>query len=270
MAADSTNNDTDFQFQLVPYEDEEAEEALSLCDLPLDNEAQEFHELSSKFLKARCSSSEFFEFFSENSSDSFMCSAEDIIVCGKLIPFKENTPTPQAPKSSSNSKHDYQKKQTGFRRRSESLSGIQGPVTRSNSTKNKIMMTNSRSLDYRKLQRQSSMVSPVPEMERNPSVRSVGSSKSDKKSTSSGKPKWSFLMFGIVKFPAEMDLSDIKSRQVRKNPSTSLFPDTSVGKCSSVSRSNSGNKGSWKLLRALSCKDHASVSVTASYYVAQV
>ncbi|KAM5553872.1 hypothetical protein ABKV19_025883 [Rosa sericea] len=269
MGDDNTNN-TDFQFQPDPYEDEEAEDALSLCDLPLDTEAEDFHDLSSKFLNARCSSSEFFEFFSDHSSDSFMRSAEDIIVCGKLIPFKDNTPTPQAPKPSSNPKHDHQKKQTAFRRRSESLSGIQSTVTRSSSTKNKIMMTNSRSLDYRKLHRQSSMVSPVPEMERNSSVRSVGSSKSDKKSTSSGKPKWSFLLFGIVKFPAEMDLSDIKSRQVRKNPSTTLFPDTSVGKCPSVSRSNSGNKGSWKLLRALSCKDHASVSVTTSYYVSQV
>lgn len=267
MGDDNTNN-ADFQFQRDSYEDEEAEEALSLCDLPLDNEAQEFDDLSTKFLKARCSSSEFFEFFSDHSSDSFMCSAEDIIVCGKLIPFKENTPSPQAPKAKP--KHDHQKEQTAFRRRSESLSGIETPVTRSSSSKNKIMMTNSRSLDYRKLHRQSSMVSPVPEMERNSSVRSVGSSKSDKKSTSSGKPKWSFLLFGIVKFPAEMDLSDIKSRQERKNPSTILFPDTSSGKCSSVSRSNSGNKGSWKLLRALGCQDHASVSVTASFYVSEV
>lgn len=268
MGDDDTKN-TDFQFQQDPYEDEEAEEALSLCDLPLDNEAQEFHDLSAKFLTARRSSSEFFEFFSDHSSDSFMCSAEDIIVCGKLIPFKENTRTTHAPKPSSNPKNDHQKKQTAFRRRSESLSGLQSTVTRSSSTKNKIMMTNSRSLDYRKLQRQSSMVSPVPEMERNSSVRSVGSSKSDKKSTSTGKPKWSFLLFGIVKFPAEMDLSDIKSRQVRKTPSTTLFPDAAVGKCP-MSRSSSGNKGSWKLLKALSCKDHGSVAVTTSYYVSQV
>ncbi|KAK9931749.1 hypothetical protein M0R45_019014 [Rubus argutus] len=75
MGDDDTKN-TDIQFQRDPYEDEEAEEALSLCDLPLDSEIQELHDLSSKFLNARRSSSEFFEFFSDHSSDSFMCSAE--------------------------------------------------------------------------------------------------------------------------------------------------------------------------------------------------
>lgn len=233
-------------------EEEDAEEALSLCDLPLDNiqdQVHEFHDMPSMHLHARRSSSDqLFEFFNDISSDSFMCSAEDIIVCGKLIPYKQHTT--QSPKVD-----HFHEKPTSFRRRSESLPGLQSSVTRSSSTKNSTMMRNSRSLDYRKLHRQSSMVSPTPaEMERNSSVKSVG--KYDKKS---GKPRWFFLMFGIVKFPAEMDLSDIKNRQIRRNPSTTMFPNESGGR---FPDNRSSGKGSWRLLKALSCKDHASVAVT--------
>ncbi|XP_021810030.1 uncharacterized protein LOC110753430 isoform X3 [Prunus avium] len=242
-------------YQDKSEEEEDAEEALSLCDLPLDNthdQVHEFHDMSSKHLQARRSSSDqLFEFFSDISSDSFMCSAEDIIVCGKLIPFKQHmTEVPKAPRNTNDS---HKNKQPSFRRRSESLSELQSSVTRSSSSKNQIMMRNSRSLDYRKLHRQSSMVSPTPgEMERNSSVRSVG--KSDKVKSGNNKPKWFFLMFGIVKFPAEMDLNDIKNRQIRRNPSTTMFP-----------RQAAAGKGSWRLLKALSCKDHASVAVTTPF-----
>ncbi|KAM0985947.1 hypothetical protein ACFX13_013401 [Malus domestica] len=237
-------------------EEEDAEEALSLSDLPLDNiheQVNEVHDRSSKHLHTRRSSADqFFEFFSDFSSDSFMCSAEDIIVCGKLIPFKDHTN--EAPKTTCTN-NGYHKKDSSFRRRSESLPGLQSSVARSSSTKNQIMMRNSRSLDYQKLHRQSSMVSPTPaEMERNSSTKSVG--KYDKKS--GNKPKWFFLMFGIVRFPSEMDLSDIKNRQIRRNPSTTLFR-------SEASDNRSSEKGSWRLLRALSCKDHASVAVTPPY-----
>ncbi|KAM0963690.1 hypothetical protein ACFX13_023069 [Malus domestica] len=231
-------------------EEEDAEEALSLCDLPLDNihdQVNEFHDMSSKHLHARRSSADqFFEFFSEFSTDSFMCSAEDIIVCGKLIPFKDHAN--EAPQKTCTN-NGYHKKNSSFRRRSESLPGLQSSVARSSSTKNQIMIRNSRSLDYQKLHRKSSMVSPTPaEMERISSVKSVG--KYDKKC--GNKPKWFLLMFGIVRFQAEMDLSDIKNRQIRRNPST-LFR-------SEAPDNRSSGKGSWKLLKVLSCKDHASVA----------
>ncbi|CAL8990641.1 unnamed protein product [Prunus brigantina] len=258
------NNYIDHLHYQDKSEEEDAEEALSLCDLPLDNthdQVHEFRDMSSNHLQARRSSSDqLFEFFSDISSDSFMCSAEDIIVCGKLIPFKQHMT--EVPKAHPNPNDSQKNKQPTFRRRSESLSELQSSVTRSSSSKNQIMMRNSRSLDYRKLHRQSSMVSPTPgEMERNSSVRSVG--KSDKVKSGNNKPRWFFLMFGIVKFPAEMDLSDIKNRQIRRNLSTTMFPREAVA--GKFPDNRSSGKGSWRLLKALSCKDHASVAVTTPF-----
>ncbi|KAI4344406.1 hypothetical protein L6164_011638 [Bauhinia variegata] len=121
------------------------------------------------------------------------------------------------------------------------------------------MMRGSRSLDYRRLHRNSSsLISVVPEFERNNSVKSVAVSDiAAKKAT---KLPWYTLMFGIgiMKFPPEMELNDIRNRQVRRNPSTTMFP----------ANRNSG-KGSWRILKALSCKDHTSVSVTTSFPLPQ-
>lgn len=248
---------------------EDADEALSLSELPLNDADDEEEDdqgldMSRNTRRSSSQSTEFFEFFSDVSSDSLMCSAEDIFYRGKLIPFKEqhsdlelSFPPHQYYTCKTLSKDNHKKPITAFRRRSESLSELESSVTRSNSARTKLMR-NSRSLDYRKLHRPSnSMVSPDPEIERNSSVKSVG--KSEKKAT---KPaRWCFLMFGIAKVPAEMELSDIKSRQFRRTPST-LFPPVDAGGNPSANRAS--GKASWRLLKALSCKDHTSVAVTAS------
>ncbi|KAF2309428.1 hypothetical protein GH714_002314 [Hevea brasiliensis] len=164
---------------------------------------------------------EFFEFFSDLSSE--MCSAEDIIFCGKLVPLnKELSPPIQTVKS-----HLQQDKQrNSFCRRSESLSGLHSSVSRSNSINTtKSMMRNSRSLDYRKLESFStSRTSRESDnnIHRNSSVKSIG--KVDEMVKKTAKPRWYVLMFGVVKPPREMELKDIKSRQIRRNSSTMMFP----------------------------------------------
>ncbi|KAF5448636.1 hypothetical protein F2P56_029147 [Juglans regia] len=241
-------------------EAEEAEEALSLCDLPLkpNNEDEECSS-SLHTPRSRSETPDFFEFFSDFSSDQ-MCPADDIFFCGKLIAIKEQYfPTPashQIPKAST-STEESQTNKTTFRRRSDSLSKLQRPVTRSNSGSNpELIMRNSRSLDYKKLHRSSnSMISTAPEIEKNSSAKGV-QGKSDTVLKKAGKPRRYFFMFGMVKFPPEMELSDIKNRQVRNNPPSTLFPVN-----------QSSGKGSWRLLKALSCKDHASVAVTASFCI---
>lgn len=251
------------QQQEQEQEQEEAEEALSLCDLPLSLNNKEniiFDNKNNSHNDNSNDSIDFFEFFSDLSYSENMCSAEDIFFCGKLIPFKEQQfshPTPQILPKSTN---ENQTKQTSLRRRSESLSKLQSPVTRSNSINTKLMR-NSRSLDYRKLNPVSN--SPPETIERNSSVKSVGSkSEIALKKAASSRPRWYFFMFGMVKFPTEMELSDIKNRQVRRNqPQSMIFP---------VNRNSGKGSGSWKLLKALSCKDHASVAVTASFCVPRV
>lgn len=249
---------------------EEAEEALSLSELPLhdhsDHQNQDMSIQQSSRSPYDQTPDQLFEFFSDfKAHESNMCSAEEIFFCGKLLPnFKQNSQS----SSSSNTSID-EKKQIDFRRRSESLSELErSSVTRSSSsTKNRTMMRNCRSLDYRKLRQTSKqMVFSWPEMDRNSSVKSV-TAKSDVSTRKLAKPWWSFLMFfGIVKFPAEMELGNIKNRQVRQNPSR-LFPPIDADGNIQVDRSS--EKGSWKLLRALSCKNHASVAVTKSVSLPQ-
>jgi hypothetical protein len=131
-------------------------------------------------------------------------------------------------------------------------------------------MRNSRSLDYRNLERfpSSKKFSPELDIERSSSLKSIHARGEVKRTTS--KPRWYLLMFGVVKPPTEMDLSDIKSRQVRRNSSMTMFPPVDTdGKKAPVSQS-SISKGSCRLLRVLSCKDPASVAVATSFLTPQV
>ncbi|KAK7329792.1 hypothetical protein VNO77_23971 [Canavalia gladiata] len=239
-------------------EEEEEEEALSLCDLPLNRNSRtpSLDDMSFKKILRPSSlpdESEIFNGFSSSSS-SDLCPADDIIFCGKLVPFKVEQPLKNLIME--------ENKSSTRRRRSDSLSS----VTRSNSVttctaSRRLMMRNSKSLDYSRLHEPS-----APEVDRNYSSRSVGTSETavGKKAM---KPRWYSLMFGTMKVPAEMELNDMKNRQVRRNPSTTMFPATGSSGKMAVNR-NSG-KVSWRILKALSCKDHSSVAVTTSFPLPQ-
>lgn len=246
------------------HDQDEAEESLSFSDLPLDKEKSDEHTLESFRKNPRRSSSEpldLFEFFTTGFITSEISPAEDLIFCGRLLPLNDHSPLTSRTTSENNFwKLEESRKQTGFRKRSESLSGLQSSVSRSNSAKINLKR-NSRSLDYRRLYRQAnSIFSPTAEIDRNCSIKS-GLKPDPLNKKASSKPRWYLLMFGMVKFPAEMDLSDIKSRQVRRS-SSALFP-ANENKGKFQCNRNSG-EAAWRILRALSCKNHASVDVTAS------
>ncbi|TKY54574.1 hypothetical protein E2542_SST18986 [Spatholobus suberectus] len=240
-------------------EEEEQDEALSLCDLPLNrnSRAPSLDDTSFKKILRPTSlpdhASEIFNGFSSSSS-SDMCPADDIIFCGKLVPFKAEQPP-------RNLAVEGEKLSPTRRRRSESLSS----VTRSNSVSTctgsrRLMMRNSKSLDYSRLRESS-----APDVDRNSSARSgTPPEAAAKKAT---KPRWYSLMFGTMKVPPEMELSDMKNRQVRRNPSTTMFLAAESGGKVAVNRSP--GKVSWRILKALSCKDHSSVAVTTSFPLPQ-
>ncbi|CAI9782951.1 unnamed protein product [Fraxinus pennsylvanica] len=241
---------------------EEAEETLSLCDFPLNVDEPERKDFP-KIQDRRSSSepSDFFEFFSDVSSD--MSHAEDIIFCGKLVPYKERPLFKDRVHNSLSS--DDNSLKTFTTRRCESLSDQN---TRSHKTKK--LMRNSRSLDYRKLRRNSSLVMKSDDSEIQRSS-SKSSTKSDVPGSKVSKPRWHILMFGLVKFPPEMDLQDIKSRQVRRNNPGSMFPAIETSTKAPVNRNERRNSWGHDLLRVLSCKSHGSVAVTASIdFVPQV
>ncbi|KAL1086137.1 hypothetical protein V6Z11_D08G096900 [Gossypium hirsutum] len=243
--------------------EQEDEEALSLCNFPLDvikTNPENYHlgKVSALQGLSRRSSSdagpELFEFLSDLSSD--MCPADDIIFCGKLIPLNEQSIPFQTRKDCS---FEEGRENHVLRKRSESLSELRSDsITRTGSTKEYTkLLRNSRSLDYKKLRRY--------DMDRNPSTRSGGKSEVPTKKLI--KRKWYVFMFGMVKFPPEMELKDIKIRQCRRNPSI-MFPTAEDGGKKHSGNRSSG-KGSWSLLKALSCRDHRSVAVAASLWMPQ-
>lgn len=196
---------------------EEEEEALSLRDFPLSFGEPEKKEASSKIQDKRRSSSEpsdFFEFFNDFSFE--MSNAEDIIFCGKLMPYKN---PPQILKSLS--ADDATRLSRAY---CHSLPDLTRPRPRT---------------------RRSLIVKP--DIHRS-SANSEGSKLS--------KCRWFVMMFGPLKLQPEMDLRDMKNRQVRRNQGR-LFP---------AGQSPAGRRSFWglDLLKVLSCKDHASVAVTAS------
>ncbi|KAE9602421.1 hypothetical protein Lal_00049699 [Lupinus albus] len=240
-------------------EDDDREEALSLCDLPLNqNSTSKRNSLDDKSFKKTTESplndaTELFEFFNGFTITSDMCPADDIISCGKLVPLMDKekdkfilTESKKSPQT--------------LRVRSESLPS----VNRSNSVSTcnasrRSMMRNSRSLDYQRLH---DVVIPAPEYDRSFSTRNFVAS--EKKAM---KPRWYSFMFGTMKVPPEMELNDIKNRQVRRNPSTTMFPAADHGGNVDVNRCS--GKVSWRILKALSCKDPRSVAVTTSFPMPQ-
>ncbi|KAJ1375498.1 hypothetical protein SESBI_50936 [Sesbania bispinosa] len=247
---------------------EELEEALSLCDFPLNDTSTSLDDMSFRKI-LRPDSSELFNGFSSSSS-SDMCPADDIIFCGRLVPFKDKDDL-QFNNNKSFIVEPKINKSTTHRRRSESLSS----VTRSNSVSTytgsrRLMMRNSRSLNYSRLRESPSgyVISTAPEVDRNSSARSAVSAPSEVAAKKQAmKPRWYSLMFGTMKVPPEMELSDMKNRQVRRNTSGTMFPAADSGGKVAVNRSS--GKVSWRILKALSCKDHSSVAVTTSFALPQ-
>lgn len=258
--------------QLGEEEEEEEEEALSLCDLPLNENS--IDDKSYRRINRPSSlpdASELFNGFSSSSS-SDMCPADDIIFCGRLVPFFKDREEDhdhdniQPLKNLNAEVNNKNKPPPTRRRRSESVSC----VTRSNSVSTyggsrRLIMRNSRSLNYSRLRESSSSSSSAPEVDRNSSSRSVASSEAAAKKPV--KPRWYSILFGTMKVPPEMELSDMKNRQVRRNSSTSMFPGTDS--CRKVAVNRSSGKVSWGILKALSCKDHNSVAVTTSFALPQ-
>ncbi|KAI3725129.1 hypothetical protein L1987_64905 [Smallanthus sonchifolius] len=214
---------------LIDDQETEAVETISLTDFPI---SQQDHTLST--LQEPASVEDFFEFFNEelcdNSEDKMMSHAEDIIFCGKLVPINDQRNKP--PKQT--------EKPVGCRRsRSESMAKVKtSPLVRT-----------SRSLDYKKLNRNSSMSSePAGEISRDGSGKKSGSS------------RWYVLLFGLVKVPpSEMGFQDMKNRRIRR--SSSKMSSESV-KVVPVTGSVDHRKCSWRVLGFLSCKSSSSAAVT--------
>lgn len=217
---------------------DDAEETLSLCDLPLNSSASDWNYYS----KEDHSSSfdqDFFEFCSENFTASTY-PTDNIIFCGKLIPYKGATVAEKSQDLDITTKPKNTKKSSIFPWRSQSCK--------------KSTTTSKHAL-------------PVPLSENNGYATRKFTNKDDfstKKASllvSPMKSRWYLFAFGMARFPVEMELRDIKMRQSKKSPANKLRQET--GKEMSNGRRE---KGLWGLLRFLGCKSHhAHAMVKASF-----
>lgn len=210
-------------------EDEETEDTLSLSDFPL-NSNQESEKHTQLYRRSSSEPSDFFEFFTSHQTH-LMSHAEDIILCGKLIPFQNIV----------NQNTDFGYSPTY----SESLPDLNNPIPSSTRTRS------TRSLDSETVKRRHRNVRVV-KRDVSEFHEKFGKNNSNKfdHHVKASKPRWYVLVFGQVKFPAEMELKDIKSRQVRR----------CVGGGGGCPAQRIGGWGQdW--LRVLSCKRDDNVSV---------
>ncbi|XWS75119.1 hypothetical protein CRYUN_Cryun01aG0057900 [Craigia yunnanensis] len=190
---------------------EELEETLSFCDLPLEN--QELDEPFSSHHSQNSPSHELFEFpFIPNTP---LNNKHDIVFCGKLI------------------------KEQGFDVDVDDQSRYLFPLSSARLLNNNKKDLGSLSLVNSKLN------SSLPSK----SFRSQSCSSSRKHK----------VLLGLSKIPPKMELSDIKKRQSRRNPSP-MFPPVVPGDLEVVAAGDGygaggGRRGHhWGLLRPLRCR----------------
>ncbi|XP_076892996.1 uncharacterized protein LOC143544899 [Bidens hawaiensis] len=216
----SVNDDYDHQEVL------DALDTLSLTDYPLTEDPYSGYNQNPQ---SPPTSEDLFEFCNGTSdvlSDTHrMSHAEDMFSGGKLVPINDIQITTRK----------RSKVKRIRRRRSESMHELKS--TNNNIASGKKLVRNSYSLDYKKLNRNS-------RLNHEPTANNL----SNKTSSS----RWSDLVFGPLKGPSEMDLQDIRNRQV---------VNTSKAVESSNRFSGYHRKASWEVLGILSCKSSSSVEV---------
>ncbi|KAI4381115.1 hypothetical protein MLD38_007223 [Melastoma candidum] len=232
---------------VLDQEEDYEDDALSLCDLAVGERDGDDPVRSPRHVR-HSTAEELFEFLTDFGSE--MCSAEDIITCGKLALSDVVNPV---------------------RRRSESLSEVELGSPNLSDISRSGLMRNCRSLDYDRIHHHAVGLEPrqQPRKHGNSSINEKSFPAMLDKNRSSSRPRWWYIiMFGPVKSEVHaMDrLRDIKSRQLRRSPSNLLFPSPET----EVNRRDMAGRGglkasSWKFLQLLSCQSRTSVAVSSSY-----
>lgn len=209
------------------YDDYEEEETLSLCDLPNSTISPQRGDFSNygKDHHDDDDDDNLFEFFSEEFNTSTI--HDNIIFCGKLIPFKDHQYVPH-----------NQKNCTKPTSNSKAMKSSNGSIANLKSKRNEEEVKGSVNVksfagDYTSMGGKVSLV-------RSPT-----------------KSRWFLFMFGMSSSSRmsskEMQLSDIRNRQSRsrREPMT-MFPTPENGKEVVKSKRNGNSKGMWKILKSIS------------------
>ncbi|KDP32552.1 hypothetical protein JCGZ_14764 [Jatropha curcas] len=209
-------------------DDDDEDESLSFSDLPLNNNSSVNH-WDDDFSKELDQSQDFFEFFSEDfsiSSATYPTGADNIIFCGKLIPYKEEN------------KVSHQ----NFVRNQEITS-----YTPNGRKKSQSFDISSRTNSLKKLQQE----------------KYYKNCKSFPENDTYGfgfpRKKSSCYLFG--RFPTtEMELRDIKKRQRKRLPMAKMFQSDNRSETVENGRRKKA-KSLWGFLRVFACKSHQSNNI---------
>ncbi|KAK4430902.1 hypothetical protein Salat_0852100 [Sesamum alatum] len=255
--------------------DDEADETLSLCDLPLysDQSVEEWEgDLSSESQgSSSISSSEddYFEFISQElSPSSTSYPPEHIVFCGKLIPYKQ----PLDSSVRDLSKLVESKKQTDIKKK-HGWSMFRWKFSLSRSSKRQVQSKSGKKstiVMHKREDRHSASLQESPKQMYNSNKHGKGCDFAVHKmpilaSSSSGKARWYVFLFGISRFSTEVELRDIKSRLSRRQsppPPAVRLQDHNE----KVSKGRNGSSGLWGLIKVLSCggNHHPNTMVVSS------
>ncbi|XP_024978380.1 uncharacterized protein LOC112515707 [Cynara cardunculus var. scolymus] len=206
------------------FEDQEEEEALSLCDLPTNDQ-----EISTNSKKEDEDDTEDFEFGSCHGGAAAllpenMCNADEVFFQGQILPLRHSVSSDAA---------EFSRKIN----RSASMSVVN---SRSNRTDPKtIRLSNGYKYKPRTRNQFHSHPSPSPQI-RTQSFRTL--SHSNPKTSS----LWSFLQVGLLK-PQEIGLSDLKNRSKRFGSHNSNSSSTSSSMNSTIEQNQNQNQNQNKI-----------------------
>lgn len=225
----------------------ETEETLSLCDLPIHSDSFKWEDDFSNKFDGRYSSDEdnnVFEFFSEDFTASTYPSGKEVIFCGKYIPYKAELPTGLEKTQNFKIPHKQNptKKNSRFQWKSLSFKRL----LKQNSSKS--------------VKQSNNKYSSKPQGVRDSKMFGTFSGENKVSlSASSTKSRWYLFLFGMGKFPIEMELTDIKSRQSKRFPSP-MFSSSYDDNSNNTERRS--DKGLWRLLRGLGYRSQPINAVT--------
>ncbi|KAL4576423.1 hypothetical protein LXL04_012516 [Taraxacum kok-saghyz] len=186
--------------------EDDREERLSFSDLQLSSEDQADGKQSSFSTSSSSPNHDFLGFFSANWSDSVPSISsgahEDIIFCGKVIHSSSKTNQTSDPKKKTDSEiNTYFKtnKSSIIRRNSDSFSSFSNGDS---------SLSTSRSSSL-----------PISWRKKEESKKSDVLAQRTSKLACPSKSRWQVFMFGSGRFPTQMEMSDIRSRQLRRSNS---------------------------------------------------
>ncbi|KAJ7970412.1 Protein unc-13 4B like [Quillaja saponaria] len=216
---------TSIHFLMEEVDPYEAEEALSLCDLPMYGDSarwDDFSNVQTSNSSSNDGDDKFFEFFSEDFTASTRSSTTDknVIFCGKIIPYKE--PPHMVTNDTKQTSGKIKKGWSLFPWNSQST----------------------RKLDF-SVGKVSVLTSPT-------------------------KFRWNLFLFGMTRFPTEMELRDMKTRQSRRGPQATAMVSASkeqseVVKGTSRRKVRKG-KGFCGIFRALGCSNRTAKAVAKASF----